>query len=186
MGGFASEARNKSYKLHRREALGYCDENESVDSLKRWNRWQSEMASIYIPSEGKREKYEKEGHILMLRPLHRLNPKHFDLPDFVRSITNRESSNIIQRAKLLMVEVLHESDCFFGIKVTVSSPLILEELVHRQSLHSIQMDGVPFLCEIPREYHVESQCLSLRLCIRPCSADQGTLHSASSTATSTK
>ena len=145
------------------------DENESVDSTKKWRKLQSEISSIFIPQFNKNESYDEHGHVMFLTATS--NTNNFDLSRFVHTITNRNGINVMQRAKLLKVEII--SSQALKLKITVSSPSIFRQFIHSENKHNIiTINNISFKHEVPKMYQVKSQCKSLKLCIKPCSANQ--------------
>ena len=130
------------------------------------------------------ELYDKYGDIMYLICIKgkcdEYNWSRFELSSFIKTITNRESQNVIQRAKLLKVEVIqcNKNEIWYEhlptplkLKITVSSPHIFQRLFQHQT--SLIINNMTFKYEIPEMYNIQSQIHSLNLCIRPFSASQG-------------
>ena len=175
------------------------DENESVDSVKKWNKLRSQISSIYIPYN-KDLLYDKYGHIMHLICNNNPDIANFNLEHFIKTITNRESQNVMQRTKLLKIEVIereqkdvdlreyqrypsqptpHGADInnkitkwTLKLKITVSSPHIFQRLLS-QNRTSLKINNMSFKYEVPEMYHIQSQISSLNLCIRPFSSSEG-------------
>eukprot|EP01084_Bolivina_argentea_P282769 484098_1 len=134
----SAQRRNKMYKhQHRRNDNYYplnttpnndndnypneCDSNESVDSSKKINQLRHEIASIFIPTDNKNEIYDLNGHIMYLIPVNTIN--NFNLQQFITTLTSRQCNNVIERAKLLKVEIINNNnELVFKLCLTVSSP----------------------------------------------------------------
>ena len=144
----------------------------------------------------KNELYDKYGHIMYLICIKgkcdKYNRCQFDLQNFIKTITNRQGQNVMQRAKLLKVEVIECNDnqmqyppiitpqnrlninnsSTLKLKITVSSPHIFQRFFQHQRSLMIDINNLTFKYEIPEMYHIQSQMHSLNLCIRPFSASQ--------------
>ena len=168
------------------------DENESVDSVKKWKKLKSAISSIYIPNCNKNKLYDQFGHIMYLicikGKLNKYNQSQFNLQSFIQSITNR-SQNVMQRAKLLKVEVINENNnnnhrystkhkqitgtTTLRLRITISSPHTFQRLMFEQQANALIINNMEFKYEIPEIYHIQSQMISLNLCIKPFAANQG-------------
>ena len=150
------------------------DENESVDSLKKWKKHKSEFDALFIPSDAHNEVYSKNGYIFNLtatRPLR----SPFNLNRFISAITSRRSLHRVHRSKLLKVEVLSSSHSM-RLRVTVSSPSVFHPFLsghfHSDSIRTM-IDDTEWMMQIPSDsLTVDAMCCALMLCINPLSAAQ--------------
>jgi hypothetical protein len=201
-----AQKRNKAYKrrgrAHRNgsddhragdinngDVGGYSDdENESVDSLKKWRKHQSEFDSLFIPSQRHSEVYARNGHVFYFTATRSMHRSEFNLSQFISAITSRRSPHRVHRSKLLKVEVLstappqpeHEEMVPIRLRLTVSSPSVFGAFLKERfaansnssDLPSFWVDAVAWTVETPPPFQSDAKCTALMLCIKPLSAAQ--------------
>eukprot|EP01083_Nonionella_stella_P109715 320220_1 len=126
----------------------------------------------YIPKHQKSEIYNQNGHIMYLTSSSTPQAR-FSLPQFIKTITNRSQTGLI-KAKLLAVNMTPSNNKSIVLKLTVSSPHTFQKLyqTHTDIQQIIKVNNIQFTPHIPDMYHTQSHCNSLKLCIKPFSANQ--------------